>query len=409
MSGNCWVWLPLRTYSSHMGWPELPGTGGRVAAPEAASRPPAANAGVFLGTFALIVAAMGLLFALDLFLAGLERAERRSEAGHFYAEGVRSSRLGRASQAVDQFQSAVTAERSNPVYQRALAAAMLANGKIAEGKAIASQRLQQEPTDAAASLLVSQALVREHRLREAVSYYHRAIYGRWDSNPAANRIRSRFELVELLARLGAQRELLAELLPLQDEAPGDVNTRRRIAHLFLDAGAPTRAIEIFRDLLRKNGKDAESYAGLGEAELARGNYRSAQADLSTAVQLAPEDSSIARRLAVVRDVIDLDPTRRGIGRDEQYRRSVDLLQRTLQFSDSCLGAQSDRSGTNRLVTDSARAAIMPPLTRSADRRIAAERNLDLAEQIWGMRQEQCPGPGQPEEEPVALVLDRVAQ
>ena len=392
-----------------MEWPELPGTGGRVAAPDAASRPPAANAGVFLGTFALIVAAMGVLFALDLFLAGLERAERRSEARHFYAEGVRSTRLGRVPEAVDRFQSAVAAERSNPVYQRALAAAMLANGKVAEGRAIASERLQQEPTDAAASLLVARALVRERRLREAVSYYHRAIYGQWDTNPAGNRIRSRFELVELLARLGAQRELLAELLPLQDEAPGDVNTRRRIAHLFLDAGAPTRAMEIFRDLLRKNSKDAESYAGLGEAELPRGNYRSARADLSTAVQLAPEDSSIARRLAVVREVIELDPTRRGIGRDEQYRRSVDLLQLTLRFSDSCLAAQSDRIGANRLVTDSARAAVALRPNHSTDRRAAVERNLDLAERIWDLRQGQCPGLSRPEEEPVALVLERLAQ
>jgi tetratricopeptide (TPR) repeat protein len=383
-----------------------------VAAPEAASRPAAASAGVFLGTFALISLAMGGLFAVDLFLAGKERAERRSEARHDYQEGLESARLGRRSQAVDRFQAAVAAERSNPVYQRALAGAMLANGKVAEGKAIADERLQQEPTDAAASLLVARALVRQGRPREAVSYYHRAIYGEWDSDPAGNRVRSRFELVELLARLGAQRELLAELLPLQDEAPSDLDTRRRIAHLFLDAGAPTRAIEIFRDILRRHGKDAESYAGLGEAELARGNYRSAQADLSEAVQLAPADSSIAHRLWVAQRVIDLDPTRRGVGVGDQYKRSEELLRLTFQYSGSCLAAAppGDSSATNRLVSDSALSALRRPLPRaSAELRKATDQNLDLAERIWELRQKQCPQLGSPEEEPVALVLERVAQ
>jgi tetratricopeptide (TPR) repeat protein len=277
-----------------------------VAGPEIGSRPVGANAGVFLGTFALILLAMAGLFAIDLFLAGQERAERRSEARHFYIEGVRAVQAGKRQQAVDRFQSALSAERSNPLYQRSVAEAMLAEGKVAEARAAAQTRLQQEPTDAEASLLVARALVREGKPREAVSYYHRAIYGQWDVAPAGNRMRSRFELIELLAKLGAQRELLAELLPLQDEASTDLETRRRIAHLFLEAGAPARAIDIYRDLLRTHKSDAESYAGLGEAELAQGNYLNAQSDFTQAARLAPADSSIAHRLALAKQVIELD-------------------------------------------------------------------------------------------------------
>ena len=376
-----------------------------MAAPEVSSRPAAANAGVFLGTFALILAAMGGLFAVDLFLAGRERAERRSEARDFYEDGLRWARQGHRAQAVDRFQSAVATERSNPVYQRALAEALLAQGKVAEAHAIASDRLRQDPTDGEASLLVARALVREARPREAVSYYHRAIYGHWDSDPAVHQTRSRFELVEVLAQLGDQRELLAELLPLQDQAPTDVNTRRRIAHLFLNAGAPSRAIEIYRDLLRKYGRDAETYAGLGEAELARGNYLSAQADLAAAVQLAPADSSIARRLTGVRRVIDLDPTRRGLSSEERYRRSVELLRLTLGVVQSCLS----RAGANQVVVDSARVALGAVVRRPGERASGVDHNLDLAERLWELKQEQCPAPPVGEEEPVSLVLERLAQ
>jgi tetratricopeptide (TPR) repeat protein len=376
-----------------------------VAGPEIGSRPVGANAGVFLGTFALILLAMAGLFAIDLFLAGQERAERRSEARHFYIEGLRAVQAGKRQQAVDRFQSALSAERSNPLYQRSVAEAMLAEGKVTDAQAVAAARLQQEPTDAAASLLVARALVREGKPREAVSYYHRAIYGQWDQNPAGNRMQSRFELVELLAKLGAQRELLAELLPLQDEASTDLATRRRIAHLFLEAGAPARAAEIYRNLLRKKA-DPESYAGLGEAELAQGNYRDAQADFTEAARLAPADSSIAHRLVVAKQVIELDPTRRGLGADERYRRSVELLRLTLQVTDSCLGADSAQA--SRTVLDSARAAVASRRTADA-RRNGVDANLDLAERLWELRREQCPAVPVEEEEPVALVLERVAQ
>ena len=218
---------------------------------------------------------------------------------------------------------------------------------------------------------------------------------------------SRFELVELLARLGAQRELLAELLPLQDEAAADLETRRRIAHLFLEAGAPSRAIEIYRDLLRTHKGDAESYAGLGKAELARGNYRSAQDDFAQAAQLAPADSSISRRLALAQQVIGLDPTRRGLGSGERYRRSVELLKLTLQVTDSCLGA--DSTGVNRGVLDSARAAVAPRRRPQSPQPTLVDANLDLAERVWDLRREQCPALASGSEEVVALVLERVAQ
>jgi tetratricopeptide (TPR) repeat protein len=378
-----------------------------VAGPDSAARPAGANATEFLATFVLIFLAMGAVFAVDLFLAGQERGERRTEARHFYIEGVRLAQLGKRSQAVDRFQSALSAERSNPLYQRSVAEAMLAEGKVEEARAAAGARLQQEPTDAAASLLVARALVRDGKPREAVSYYHRAIYGQWDRDSAGNRMTSRFELVELLARLGAQRELLAELLPLQDEAPADLSTRRRIAHLFLDAGAPSRAVEIYRDLLRTHNGDAESYAGLGEAELALGNYRSAQDDFAQAARLAPADNSISRRLALAQQVIDLDPTRRGLGSTERYRRSVELLTLTLQATDNCLG--SAPAEANRGVLDSARAAVAPRRRPPSAQRNLVDANLDLAERLWDVRREQCPALDSEAEEPAALVLERLAQ
>ena len=347
------------------------------------SRHPAAEAGVFLGTFALIFLAMGALFGFDVFLASLERAERRNEARSLYEEAMSLEARRHGPQAVDRLQAAVATERGNPVYQRALAAALLGTGRVAEARAVVAARLEHEPTDGAASLLMARALVREGRPREAVSYYHRAIYGQWDDQAGDHPVQARFELVDLLARLGARRELLAELLPLQDEAPDDQTSRKRIAKLFLEAGAPARAIEIFRGLLREHGRDAETYAGLD-----------------------PADTAVADRLTLVRRVIALDPTQRGLSGEEQYRRSVALLDITYRSAADCIGSAALTS--NGPLLDSARVAIA---TRApiAGRPEAIDANLDLAERLWTLRRRACPAALAEAEEPVPLVLERISQ
>jgi tetratricopeptide (TPR) repeat protein len=379
-------------------------------------RAPAADAGRFLGTFALILAGMAGLFAVDTLLAGVDARERRSEAAGLYREGAELAAAGQHARAVDRLQGAVAAERGNPVYQRALASALLEAGRVTEAGRVLDDRLQHEPTDAAAALLTAHALERQGRLQDAVSYYHRAIYGHWDADSAAHRIRARFELVDLLAQLGAQQELLAELLPLQSAAPADVATRRRIARLFLEAGSPPRAIEIYRDLLRRDPRDAATWAGLGEAEFARGAYRSARAVFAAAARLAPADSAFRERLATTGRILALDPTQRGLAREEQRRRARALLGLTRAAADSCFAADPSRVGpqdsSRAVLADSIRMAVGADSTTVAADSTApdqVERDLALAERLWDLRRRACAGALGPGEQVLGLVLDKVAQ
>jgi tetratricopeptide (TPR) repeat protein len=105
--------------------------------------------------------------------------------------------------------------------------------------------LETDPTDAFASLILARVLKEEARYREAVSYFHRAIYGRFSDDPEGNRLKTRFELIDVLAERKSKEELLAQLLAVADEAPGDLKTRKRIGRLFLAAGSPSRAAEVF--------------------------------------------------------------------------------------------------------------------------------------------------------------------
>jgi len=364
-----------------------------------------ADAVSFLGTFALVFLAIAGLLVVDSFLARIDRAETRTEARHLYEEGTRLIQRGQNLEAVDRFRSAVSAERTNPEYQRALAAALLASGKPKDAEAVLTERLQRDPTDGFAALIMARALVQEGQFRAAVSYYHRAIYGQWENDLPGNRVKARFELVDLLASHDARQELLAELLPLQHEAPTDLATRRRIARLFTAAGSPSRAIEILRAVLRQDSRDGDAYAGLGEAELERGNDRRAVQYLQTAARLAPGDSQIASQLALANQILALDPTQRGLTLDEQLRRSRSLLEQVVLAADSCPAVRDSLASAQ---PDRRTNAGREPRSAAA-RQQATESNLDLAEALWDSLRRNCPGSLSPAVRPVAWVLDKIAQ
>lgn len=374
--------------------------------PAQAERSAAAAAGSFVGTFALVLAAIAALFAIDTILVEKERAERRSEARQLYQEGLRLESQGAAPEAVDRLRSAFSDERDNPVYQRALAVAQLAAGKITDAQTELTDRLQRDPTDAAASLIMARTLVREHQLPQAIAFYHRAIYGQWEDDRMGSQNQARFELADLLAREGLRQELLAELLPLRTAAPGDAQTRKRIARLFIAAGSPSQAIGILRDILRQDGDDAEAWADLGEAEFQRANYRAARTGFLAALKLTPENRGIAARLALCNQVLALNPTERGIGSAEQYRRSLNLLQLTLGAVIGCAGPLS--SQPLQALTDTVRTAVgqRVPEPRLHD---AAEANLDLAARFWQARQKECTKPVAESERALALVLEKAAE
>ena len=172
----------------------------------------------FIGTFVIIFIALAALFAADTFLVRIERAEDQAEATRLVAEGRAMMQGGRYAEAVERFKDAISIDRDNRDYRLALADALLAAKNFMEAESTLSELLQRDSTDGDANLAMARVLVGESKIAEGISFYHRAIYGQWRTDAAQNRLKVRFELVDLLARQNAKEELLAELLPLQDAA-----------------------------------------------------------------------------------------------------------------------------------------------------------------------------------------------
>lgn len=367
-----------------------------------------------LRTLTFVLLAIVLLFVLDTYLASREHSESMIEAQRSYQAGLQLMKEGKYDPAAEQFRAALVVARENPDYQLALAESLMDAGQLPEAESELADVLARDGTAGAPNLAMARVLVKEGRIPEALSFYHRAIYGQWKENALAHRVAVRFELIDLLVARHQTEGLLAELLPLQEEAPSDLATREKLASLFIAAGSPVRGADLFREVLRADPKDATAYAGLGDAQFAGGNYRSALQYYETALRLSPGDEHARRRAEVCNQVLALDPTQRALSTEEQYSRSTKLLQLVLDDVHQCLSAQGPERTSSGLATglretlDGAAQALkqrVPPARQHA----ALEANLDFLDKLWQARKTECNGSVSPIEETLSLVLNRLDQ
>ena len=205
-----------------------------------------------------------------------------------------------------------------------MARSLLASGRGSEARAAVDDVLRRNPNDGPANLTMAHILARLGETEDAVASYRRAILGRWRAASEHDLLATRVELVEFLAKHGLREQLLAELLTLQEYAADDA-IERRIAVLYLMAGAPERSLAVWTRLRRSAPGDPDVHAGIGEAELAQRDFRAAQAGFQTALRLRPGDIRFRERLALCNEVLALDPTRRGLSAAQRYDRSVTLM------------------------------------------------------------------------------------
>jgi tetratricopeptide (TPR) repeat protein len=142
--------------------------------------------------------------------------------------------------------------------------------------------------------------------------------------------------------------------------------------------------------VRENNRDAEAYAGLGAAEFAEDQYAAAREAFRSALRLNASDEATQRELALCERILELDPTVRGLGPAERYRRSAALLEAALGRAEQCLPKVSQAADAQPLRTwaDTARQSLArQPARRAYDG--AAESDLSLAEELWAASQKLC--------------------
>jgi tetratricopeptide (TPR) repeat protein len=360
-----------------------------------------------LGIIVIVAMVIAGLAVVDTFLARVQDAEVQRTARQSFREGLLFSRNGKADQAIEAFRKAHALEREKTEYELELIKALTEAGKSDQAELLMREVLEREPNGGRANLLAAHIMIAKGKDGAAESYYHRAIYGEWPDNADAHRISVRMELADFLAAKGKKQELLAELLPLQEQSAKDPAADRRIAQLFLAADSPSHAANEYRALIKRDPGDASAYAGLGDAELKLGDYRPARDAFLSAAARNPEDASIRHRVELSSTLNALDPTARRLTSVEKYRRSLRILELAQAELDGCIAkhpaAASDKAqqllaSANDMVKQKAPAAITNEL---------AEHVLGLADETFQNRVKLCGTPD--DDDPLRLIMQKVAQ
>ena len=327
------------------------------------------------------------IFFLDRFLASLEHREITAQASSLYRNGEHLLAQGNFHEATVTLARAHSMVRQNQDYQLALARALHGAGRLQEAQSNVRDLLDVDSNSGPANLEMARLLVQTGDDRDAVAYYHRAIYGKWPGSDRGTEVR--IELANFLARRGETRQLLPELLLLQDEVKEDSTAEKTLADLFLVADSPNRAAETYLSVLKRDPNNDDALLGLANAELASGDFSKAQSSLHRALRRKPDDSVLTSRLELVSKLTALDPTSRRLSSSEKIVRSDRLLQLTNEDLQRCAQSHPEEQTLAPLIAkaDSQMNVKRRPVTNES-----AEALLDLAQGLWTARQRVCGAP-----------------
>ncbi|HVV44225.1 MAG TPA: tetratricopeptide repeat protein, partial [Bryobacteraceae bacterium] len=304
----------------------------------------------------LLAILAGMAFVtIDSVLASTERRETALEAVRLADEGRQLMKEGKYDAAIESFRAAIANQRESMEYPLELGRALRTAGRLQEAESTLEDLLKSNAMDGSANLAIARVFVRQGDFEAASFYYHRAIYGQWKAdNLQKSRLQVRFELADLLARNDRKQELLAELLPLQTEAPGDSATQQKLADLFLTAGSPVRAEQIYRDQLR----------------------------------IHPRDAALRNGLNLTDQILRLDPLRPELSERERFQRSLHILEVVTDRASTCLPA----------------ADLIQQLPAHTP-----EENLAAARHYWEVVKTNCPKTISEADKPLDLVLAAAAK
>jgi tetratricopeptide (TPR) repeat protein len=345
----------------------------------------------------------------DTFLEKAQQAEVQAQGRESYSTGSLLLEQGKPDQAIEVLRKAHALDRKNVGYELALISALMAAGKISEAEPLMDEVLERNSNSGPANLIAARLMIRKGDTSSADAYYHRAIYGSWPNDADAHRMSARLELVDFLAANGRRQELLAELLPLREQAGNNPAVEPQLGKLFLAAGSPGRATEVYRSLVQQNSKDAAAYAGLGEAELQQGQFRAARAAFVSASVYNPSDALLRQRLELLNTLAKIDPTPRGLSSIEKYRRSIDILQMAQAAFEPCVAQHTGASSGEwkQLLTDAKNTISQKAPAHPANE--ISEQILALAQKLWRARVNLCGAANSTAEEPLRLIMAKLAE
>ena len=274
-------------------------------------------------------------FAFTQYFVRLHRGTEKMLARRWFDRGDAAMLAGDAPVAADDYRTALSYDREDDLYRLRLAQALLASNRLNEARSHLVSLWDEEPASGEVNLALGRLYARRNSAPQAARYYRNAINGVWDSAPQQHRIATRFELIDYLMERHDTGQASAELLALQADQPPAVSDQLRLAGLLLQVGEATRSIDTYKRILRDDPNEAQAWLGLGNASIALGDYQGAEHALAIALEHNSDSTEAHQQLELVREVLRVAPSLRGLSLAERTHRVAEAFNAALSRLTSC--------------------------------------------------------------------------
>lgn len=254
-------------------------------------------------------------FGLTRWAAASNRALQGRDATAWFERGRLSSARGRTADAVVALEHAVSRRPGEWAYGKALAEAMMADGKIGGARQLLSRWRLLRPDDPDVNVQLARLEAAGGDVAAAVEYYESALHGRWTEPATTSRLDLRRELIRYELARGLTAAALAQTLVLAANVPDEPAAQLETGRLFLAAGDVARALERFVRTLRLDPRNVGARIGATQASFAVGDYAAA---LAHARGLTDQPSRDIARISA--SVLANDPLASRLSFGERERR-----------------------------------------------------------------------------------------
>ncbi|MFZ0735337.1 MAG: tetratricopeptide repeat protein [Candidatus Sulfotelmatobacter sp.] len=276
--------------------------------------------------FALLTVLAIVFFLIVAGLSRMYQSQRQWLGTRWFTRGVAELNAKNYGPAVTDFRGALLYSRDNYAYQLNLAEALIGEGHTGEASAYLLNLWDREPDDGLVNLELARIAAHQGKTKEAIRYYHDAVYAAWPSDQDENRHQARLELIELLLRARAYTDAQSELIALSENVGDEPKREELIGELFVQAQDYEHALGAFRITLRSDRHNQAALAGAGNAAFQLQRYQVAERYLQEAVAGNPKDTQSAGLLKTTEMVLHMDPYQRQISAKDRSRMVVNAFE-----------------------------------------------------------------------------------
>ncbi len=273
---------------------------------------------------AVIVVAVGL-WAVTAFMTSAYAGRQQLLARRWFQQGQDDLRNRRLDPAIAGLRTALAYSHDNFEYRLKLAEALAAQGRTRQAQAYLRALWDEEPGNGTVNLELARLAAQTNDIAGALRFYHGAIYGIWQEDPARRRREVRIELVEFLLAHRQVQQAQAELIALAADLPRDPTLILRVAGLMMKAADYRRALDEYREVLSIDSNHPDALAGAGLAAFALREYPEARTYLRHAVAAGSHDSQASVQLQTAERVLQMDPYQPRLSSAERFRRIMDAF------------------------------------------------------------------------------------